>query len=302
VTRPVRTDVVVAIPAHNEQDLLPGCLEAVLAAIAHAQAEGAVGRAVVAVAAHRCTDRTAHVARYRLAAAAAHHDGSARDDGSGGHGTAGGMAGPPTAWDWVVVEDHDSATVAEVRRSAIEAATDRLDHLRAQGRGPGFPTGSLGRGPGGGQHAGGTPEAVWLFNTDADSRVPPEWITGMLRVAAREGSSAVAGLVEVADWHAHPQARHAYDVLVARGIQGSRHDHAYGANLAVRLDAHQAVGGFTARPHGEDRDLLHRLRAAGFGVATPLSPRVTTSGREEPRCPDGLGALLHRLSCEAGAG
>jgi hypothetical protein len=294
VTRPPRTDVVVAIPAHNEQDLLPGCLEAVLAAIAHAQAAGAVGRAVVAVAAHRCTDRTAQVARHLLAAAAAHRHGSARPP------TAGGTAGPPAAWDWVVVEDHDSATVAEVRRSAIEAATGRLDHLRGPGHGADVRTGS--RGPGGGQRPGGSLEPAWLFNTDADSRVPTEWITGMLRVAAREGSSAVAGLVEVAGWHAHPQARHAYDALVARGIQGTRHDHAYGANLAVRLDAHQAVGGFTPRPHGEDRDLLHRLRAAGFGVATPLSPRVTTSGREEPRCPDGLGALLHRLSCEADAG
>lgn len=245
--RPV--DVIVAIPAHHEEELLPGCLDHALEAVRQARSEGCVGRAVVSVAAHHCTDRTAEVARLRLASA-------------------------PPGVEWVVLEDRESATVAEVRRTAVNAAVPLLADTAG----------------------------AWLFNTDADSLVPPGWITEGLQVAAREQAEAVAGLVEVQDWTAGPLVRRAYDALVARGIHRSGHDHAYGANLAVGLRAYRSVGGFTPLPHGEDHDLLRRLRAAGFRVATPLSPRVATSGREDPRCPDGLGALLHRIAEAAEAG
>lgn len=60
------TDVLVAIPAHDEARTIGGCLDAVAVALDHARRVGAVGRARVAVAAHRCRDDTATLARDHL--------------------------------------------------------------------------------------------------------------------------------------------------------------------------------------------------------------------------------------------
>lgn len=261
--------VIVAIPAHDEEDLFPGCLDHVLAALRHARRAGSVDRAVVTVSAHRCTDRTAAVARQVLERQVLTPQPLGPGPSRGPH--------PGAAVEWIVLEDERSGTIAEVRRAAVEAGARRLEDAP---------------GPTGVAAAAGT----WLFNTDADSLVPPEWITHTLQVAARERAVAVAGLVEVTGWDPPPQVRQAYEAIVARGVHGSGHGHAYGANLAVRLDAYRAVGGFTPRRHGEDHELLRLLREAGFSVATPLAPRVATSGRVDPRCPDGLGALLRRLA------
>ena len=234
-------DVLIAIPAHDEERTLPRCLGHVLAAIEHARAEGAAAAATVAVAAHRCSDRTEQLARAILAAA------------------------PVRA---VVLTDPDSPTIADVRRAAVGAALTGVTD----------------------------PARTWLFNTDADSWVPPDWIPGLLAACRRAGAVGAAGMVEVEGWQASERAREAYAAIIAAGVHGSNHDHVYGANLAVRLDAYLAVGGFTAHRHGEDHDLVARLRATGHRVATPVVPRVITSGRLDPRCDQGLGALLRSLA------
>jgi hypothetical protein len=60
-------DVLVAIPAHDEATTIVACLESVVASLVEAQAADEVGRARVAVAAHRCSDDTADQARRSLA-------------------------------------------------------------------------------------------------------------------------------------------------------------------------------------------------------------------------------------------
>lgn len=237
-------DVVVAIPAHNEEEFLPDCLDAVLTALTHARDVGLLRDAVISVVAHHCTDATSTVAREIL-----------------------GMDGASTgSVRGIVAEDGYAATIADVRRLAVDAG---LPHVR--------------RG-----------QDTWVFSTDADSLPPRDWITGTL--AAAGPAAAVAGMVELFGWNASDDARAAYDRIIAHGIHGQHHDHVYGANLAVRLDAYLDVGGFAPVPHGEDHALVDALREASYTVATPLHPVVLTSGREQPRCPDGLGALLRTLS------
>ena len=51
-------DVLVAIPAHNEADSIRACLTSVVNALRIGQQAGAIRRARVAVAAHRCSDDT----------------------------------------------------------------------------------------------------------------------------------------------------------------------------------------------------------------------------------------------------
>lgn len=140
-----------------------------------------------------------------------------------------------------------------------------------------------------------TPES-WVFSTDADSRVPMHWITGMLAAARPRRADAVAGLVALHGWHADEAARSAYARIIAAGIAGSGHHHVYAANLAVRLAAYDAVGGFPPAVHGEERELLTALRAAGYRVATPHAPVVLTSARMPGRADHGLGALLAALA------
>lgn len=168
----------------------------------------------------------------------------------------------------VVVRDRVSATVGEVRH--------RLVQRLAGWRWPSADT--------------------WLLSTDADSVVPPDWMTGLLRVAEREDAVAVAGMTELVDWSATRQSRAAYAAIIAAGLtEDGGHRHVYAANLAVRLDAYAAAGGFPAVASGEDHALVQAIRAAGGRVATPREPTVRTSGRMPGRAAHGLGSLLTTL-------
>ncbi|GHE13119.1 glycosyltransferase family 2 protein [Klenkia taihuensis] len=148
-------------------------------------------------------------------------------------------------------------------------------------------------------HRGVPPGRVWLASTDADSRVPRDWLA-LQRAAAGSGVDAVLGLVRVEDWTGH--AAHvaaafarAYDAWRAGG-PGAVHPHVHGANLGVRGDAYLAVGGFPPLAVSEDAGLAGALALAGrVLLRTPCSP-VTTSARRRPRAPGGFGADLDRLA------
>ena len=168
----------------------------------------------------------------------------------------------------LVVEDRTSRSVGQARARLVDSAVQGL---------------------------ASSPERCWVLSTDADSAVPLDWIGSTLAAAGSAGAVAVAGLVEVHGWDAEPHAQAAYERLLADGLREDGHSHVYGANLAVRLDAYDEVGGFRDLPHGEDQDLVDRLRAAGLAVATPLAPRVRTSGRVPGRAHLGLAGLLGRL-------
>lgn len=248
------THVVVAVPAHNEEDRIGECLTSVLRALQQATAGGHVSRACVAIAAHRCTDETL-VSVNRLLC-----DWTAN------------LPHPARSPSYVLREDWDSTTVGRVRHTLVQRVLDT-----------GWVT---------------SPERTWLLSTDADSTVPPDWVSACLTQACATRSAAMAGLVELVDWYASCPAREEYDRIIAAGMQPDGHTHVYAANLAVRLDAYLAVGGFPSVPHGEERVLRDRLLAAGWPVHTSLAPAVRTSGRMPGRAEHGLGALLSRLERE----
>jgi glycosyltransferase involved in cell wall biosynthesis len=175
----------------------------------------------------------------------------------------------------VVLAD-DSSSVATARAAGAHAA------LAVLGRSPSF-----------------APERHWLLSTDADSTVPASWVSD-LRRHMDAGAAAVAGLVQVHDWEgASAAAREAYRTIIAAGIRGAHHDHVYGANLAVRLDAFLDVGGWPDQVPGEDAALLERLKARGWPVTGATDVLVATSGRRRPQAVGGLGSLLDRLAVAA---
>lgn len=138
------------------------------------------------------------------------------------------------------------------------------------------------------------PARVWLATTDADTLVPPGWLSRQLLCAGR-GWDAVLGTVTVTDWVGWPGALAA--VFAAHYRHGARtHQHVHGANLGVRGSAYLAAGGFPALRTGEDHALLASLRSAGRAVLPVTDIPVETSARQQARAPRGFSHLLGRLA------
>ena len=138
------------------------------------------------------------------------------------------------------------------------------------------------------------PHRLWLACTDADTVVPPGWLSTQVR-AARGGYTAAAGMVSLGGSPTAPASArwaHAYDV--DRKSQWL-HRRVHGANLGVRGDAYRDVGGFEAVAADEDVRLVRRLQAGGAAVAWPEQPVVVTSPRFDGRAPGGVAADLRGL-------
>lgn len=134
-------------------------------------------------------------------------------------------------------------------------------------------------------------DRLWLATTDADSRVPPHWLTRQLDLAAR-GADLVLGTVRVEDWsghapHVEARWRAAYDPR-------DGHRHVHGANVGARADAYLEVGGFAALDRDEDVALVSAL-AHRRVVRTGAIP-VVTSSRHRPRASGGFGDHLLGLA------
>lgn len=134
----------VVVPAHDEEELLPGCLAALREAAAVAEAVRSGLRVRIVVTADACSDGTAALAR---------------------------QAG---------------ATVVTV--SARNVGTARAVGLRKvlrQETGPRHEPGQSLAGPR--QALAGPGAGLWLATTDADSLVPPDWLSRQLRYADAGG-------------------------------------------------------------------------------------------------------------------
>lgn len=133
------------------------------------------------------------------------------------------------------------------------------------------------------------PSHIWLANTDADTQVSADWITVQLRLA-NDGVTAVAGIVQLAPGGcavAHQVYRDTY-LTSAEGT----HSHVHGANLSVRADAYEDVGGWSSLALAEDHCLWGRLRRKGWLVSSPVSSIVITSARLQGRAKGGFADTL----------
>ena len=224
--------VAVVVPARDEEELLPGCLDAVAAAIDELRRErpGVPLRTFVVLDA--C------------------HDGSASVVASRSGTTA------------VTV---DAGCVGVARAAGVRAAAEWA--------------------------AGEGSTALWVAGTDADSVVPPHWLTTQVDLAGR-GIELVVGTVEPRATDVHPEVVAAWR---ARHTLADGHEHVHGANLGFSLHAYDAVGGFAPLPTHEDVDLVRSIRASGRTWVASGSIPVTTSGRRVARAPGGFARYLDGL-------
>lgn len=133
---------------------------------------------------------------------------------------------------------------------------------------------------------------VWLANTDADTRVPADWIATHLQHADGD-AGAVAGIVELDSEELRPDVRELYRTTYKIAADGT-HLHVHGANLGVRADAYLDVGGWSDAAVSEDHCLWGRLRRRGWPVKSPAASVVHTSGRLRGRAVGGFADTLRR--------
>lgn len=136
--------------------------------------------------------------------------------------------------------------------------------------------------------------ATWIASTDADSAVPPNWLSVQLAFA-RNCVDLVLGTVVPDDglsdrdrqrWHAQHQL-----------VEG--HNHVHGANLGVRADRYLQAGEFARVDGHEDVRLVSALRDLRVSeIRTELIP-VLTSGRLAGRTPAGFAGYLRDQAAEA---
>lgn len=138
------------------------------------------------------------------------------------------------------------------------------------------------------------PEDTWIACTDADSVVPPHWLTVQLALARRY--DAAVGTVE--PWGlTDPAVLHRWQ---ARHQLNEGHPHIHGANLGFRGSTYLGVGGFAPLSRDEDVDLVRRIRLHTTAWVATDRTRVASSARTVGRCRGGFADYLARLRVEAG--
>lgn len=133
--------------------------------------------------------------------------------------------------------------------------------------------------------------ARWLACTDADSKVPPHWLSWQMQCAA----DAVCGTVHIERWQP-------WQTASLRALYRSRyearegHRHIHGANLGVCARAYERVGGFQPLAAHEDVHLVQALQASGAQIVWTARHSVATSSRGDARAREGFGDYLVNLA------
>ncbi len=221
-------DIVVTVPAADEEDEIAGCLRSIEKAIAELHDRTAV-RGHVVVALDDCRDATADIV---------------------------------ATFPHVISVTCAARRVGGARRRAAAAAL----------------------------HRWGPPERVWLASTDADCRVPADWLTSMVALL-EQGMDVVLGTVR-------PTA--GLPTGVERAWYGAHsfgegHTHIHGANIGMSGRAYVQIGGWTDVAAHEDIDIVQRAMAADVAIARSGATPVATSSRLTGRAPEGFATFLRRL-------
>ena len=133
------------------------------------------------------------------------------------------------------------------------------------------------------------PDELWLANTDADSCVPSDWLTAMLRLGGE--TDLLLGTV-VPDAGLTPALE---SLWYSRHPLHDGHPHVHAANLGMRASAYLALGGWHPLRASEDVDLVDRAVTAGLRVHRTAGIAVHTSTRVIGRVPHGFSSYLREL-------
>jgi hypothetical protein len=147
---------------------------------------------------------------------------------------------------------------------------------------------------------GVAPHHLWLASTDADTRVPVDWLRRQVQLAD-QGADVVLGTIDLdrADDAAGDGVVEVWSGRYRQSIRSDgTHPHVHGANLGLRASTYLQVGGWPPRGAHEDRGLVAAARAAGSTVVATDAVRVLTSDRRDGRAHHGVAEDLRRVAAE----
>ncbi len=131
----------------------------------------------------------------------------------------------------------------------------------------------------------------WYATTDADSRVPADWLTAQVESAVLH--EVFVGTVQVHDWSMRrPGVEPEYE---RRYVGSAGHRHVHGTSVGMSAQTYWAVGGFAPLPAHEDVALVEACHRAGAAVDWSGQAPVVTSARHSERTPRGFAAYLTDL-------
>ena len=176
-------------------------------------------------------------------------------------------------------EPTDTLTVVDNRAAHTDGSTPPDEVLRATQRQSSYFARNRGVERG---------SAPWIVFLDADVRVEPDLLDRYFDDPAGPRTGMLAGRVEPTlapgggPVTRYGVARRHFDVSERKGPSG--HEYALTANLAVRREAFEALGGFAdGIRSGGDADLSFRMQAAGWSLERRPEARVTHPTRESLR-------------------
>ncbi|MFD2740082.1 glycosyltransferase [Sulfitobacter aestuarii] len=225
----------------------------------------------------------------------------------------------------VVVNNSEDSTAARAERLCRDAAVPaRISNLTL---GPREGVGTARR-IGAAQALAEMPGLRYILTTDADCIVAQDWIARNLHhlersaavcgnIAPLTGEAAALTARGAGDTPDRTQEHYGPDDLDIEGATLEKryralvlafyrrhapepanplphHGQAPGASLAFCASAYQSIGGFAPLQCGEDRDIVRRLKGAGFHVAHANDVRVQASLRLSGRAPGGMSDTLRR--------
>lgn len=134
---------------------------------------------------------------------------------------------------------------------------------------------------------GQAPGCIWLANTDADSRVPVDWLQRQLDYAD-SGYQGVAGTVSIGQLWLNQLDVSALIMSTYAIHADGTHPHVHGANLGCRADAYLQAGGWSDLALAEDHCLWRRLKAHSCRLISSSLLPVQTSARLQGRASGGF--------------
>ncbi|VXB15575.1 Glycosyl transferase [Luteimonas sp. 9C] len=137
--------------------------------------------------------------------------------------------------------------------------------------------------------------ARWVACTDADSRVPQDWLACQIACDA----DAFCGIVTVDDWLDYDET-----VRLQFGTpdaQRDGHPHVHGANMGFSAAMYLRCGGFAPLSAHEDVAMVDALQRAGARIARRATPVVITSARRVARAQGGFADYLLALEARTRA-
>lgn len=139
----------------------------------------------------------------------------------------------------------------------------------------------------------------WLYQTDADVTLPPDYFAR----AMPANGTAIFPYRHVAAEPALARAIELYDLHLdyyVSGLKFAGSTYAYpslGSTLAIHADSYAAVHGFPKRNAGEDFHMLNKLNK--IAPIEPLAaPQLLISARHSQRVPFGTGPALAKITAQ----